>query len=93
MPEPQPISLGNISQGIALFKTNKLPVRAARSSMWDLPAWGLGGSSGRSGSIACLGFSSSVVYERFQRWRSMGLFEKLMKRMAQYYARECGGID
>jgi putative transposase len=39
------------------------------------------------------GVSSSVVHERFQRWRRMGLFEKLMKRMAQYYARECGGID
>ena len=23
----------------------------------------------------------------------MGVFEKLMKRMAEYYARECGGID
>jgi len=22
----------------------------------------------------------------------MGVFEKLMKRMAEYYARECGGI-
>jgi putative transposase len=39
------------------------------------------------------GVSSSVVHERFQRWRRMGLFEKLMKRMAQYYARECGGIS
>ena len=39
------------------------------------------------------GVSSSVVHERFQRWRRMGLFEKLMKRMAEYYARECGGID
>jgi len=38
------------------------------------------------------GVSSSVVHERFQRWR-MGLFEKLMKRMAEYYAREQGGID
>src|ERR671910_3620590 len=38
------------------------------------------------------GVSSSVVHERFQRWRSMGLFEKLMKRMAEYYAREQGGI-
>src|ERR671912_1158732 len=38
------------------------------------------------------GVSSSVVHERFQRWRRMGIFEKLMKRMAQYYARECGGI-
>jgi putative transposase len=38
------------------------------------------------------GVSSSVVHERFQKWRQMGLFEKLMKRMAEYYARECGGI-
>src|ERR687898_641162 len=39
------------------------------------------------------GVSSSVVHERFQRWRQMGLFEKLMKRMAEYYAREQGGIS
>jgi putative transposase len=38
------------------------------------------------------GVSSSVVHERFQRWRQMGVFEKLIKRMAQYYAREHGGI-
>jgi putative transposase len=38
------------------------------------------------------GVSSSVVHERFQRWRRMGIFEKLMKKMAEYYARECGGI-
>ena len=38
------------------------------------------------------GVSSSVVHERFQRRRRMGIFEKLMKRMAEYYARECGGI-
>ncbi len=38
------------------------------------------------------GVSSSVVHERFQRWRQMGVFEKLMKRMAEYYARECGGV-
>ena len=29
------------------------------------------------------GVSSSVVHERFQRWRRMGLFEKLMRRMAE----------
>ena len=38
------------------------------------------------------GVSSSVIHERFQRWRRMGLFEKLMKRMVEYYARERGGI-
>jgi putative transposase len=36
--------------------------------------------------------SSSVIHERFQRWRRMGLFQKLMKRMVEYYARERGGI-
>jgi putative transposase len=39
------------------------------------------------------GVCSSVIHERFQRWRRMGIFEKLMKRMAEYYARECGGIS
>jgi putative transposase len=39
------------------------------------------------------GVSSSVVHERFQRWRQMGLFEKLMKSMAEYYAKESGGIS
>jgi hypothetical protein len=30
------------------------------------------------------GVSASVIHERFQRWRRMGPFEKLMKRMAEY---------
>jgi hypothetical protein len=51
IPEPQPISLGSISQGIPLLSTNRMPLRAARSSMRGLPPWGLGGSSGSSGSI------------------------------------------
>lgn len=38
------------------------------------------------------GVSSSVVHERFQRWREMGIFEKLMRRMADYYAIERGGV-
>ena len=39
------------------------------------------------------GVSSSVVHERFQRWRQRGIFEKLMKSMAEYYAKESGGIS
>ncbi len=38
------------------------------------------------------GVSSSVVHERFQGWRRRGIFEKLMRRMGEHYARECGGI-
>ena len=38
------------------------------------------------------GVSSSVVHERFQRWREAGIFEKLKRRMVEYYARERGGI-
>src|SRR5215211_5731970 len=59
MPEPQPISLGNISQGMPLFKTKMMAVRAARSSMRGLPPLGFGGSSGNSGSITS--HSSSVT--------------------------------
>jgi hypothetical protein len=42
-----------------LFKTNRIPVRVARSSMRGLPPLGLGGSSGKSGSITS--HSSSVT--------------------------------
>lgn len=38
------------------------------------------------------GVSSSVIHEPFQRWTKMGVFEKLMKRMAEYYAKERGGV-
>ncbi len=38
------------------------------------------------------GVSSSVVHERFQTWRRMGVFEKLMKRLVEYYAKERGGV-
>lgn len=38
------------------------------------------------------GVSSSVVHERFQTWTKMGIFDKLMKRFLEYYARERGGI-
>ncbi|MBA3423336.1 MAG: IS5 family transposase [Rubrobacter sp.] len=37
------------------------------------------------------GVSSSVVHQRFQRWREMGIFQKLMKRMVEHYAREQRG--
>jgi putative transposase len=39
------------------------------------------------------GVCSSVVHERFQRWRRMGLFEKLMNWMVEHYAKESGGIS
>jgi hypothetical protein len=59
IPDPQPISFGSISQGIPLFSTKTIPVRAARSSMRGLPPWGFGGSGGRSGSM--VSHSSSVT--------------------------------
>jgi len=34
------------------------------------------------------GVSSSVLHERFQTWQKQGIFEKLFKRMVQYYAQE-----
>jgi putative transposase len=38
------------------------------------------------------GSPQSVIHERFQRWTKRGIFEKLMKRMVEYYARERGGV-
>src|SRR4051812_49882905 len=49
MPEPQPISCGSISQGMPLFSTNRMPVRAARSSTGGRPPFGRGGRDGRRG--------------------------------------------
>jgi hypothetical protein len=52
MPLPQPNSWGSISQGIPLFKTNTMPVNAARSVMLrGRPPLGLGGSGGKSGAM------------------------------------------
>ncbi len=51
IPEPQPISWGSISQGMPERKTNRMPVKAARSGTRGRPPFGLGGSGGRRGSI------------------------------------------
>ena len=59
MPDPQPISWGSISQGMLLFSTKTMPVRAAQSSMRGLPPRGFGASGGRSGSM--VSHSSSVT--------------------------------
>ena len=40
MPEPQPICWGSISQGMPVLSTNRMPVRAARSSTRGLPPLG-----------------------------------------------------
>lgn len=51
IPLPQPISWGSISHGIPLFKTNRMPVKAARFDARGRPPFGFGGSAGSSGSI------------------------------------------
>jgi hypothetical protein len=42
MPEPQPISCGNISQGMPLRRTNTIPLKQARSDNLGLPPLGFG---------------------------------------------------
>ena len=51
IPEPQPISWGNISHCNPDLSTNTMPDSAARSGIRGLPPLGLGGSGGNSGSI------------------------------------------
>jgi len=64
MPEPQPISLGNISQGIPERSTNSIPPNTLRSHSGSLPVWRLRrrffGSNGsmcfhKSSSTSCRG--------------------------------------
>lgn len=58
IPLPQPISLGNISQGMPLRNTKRMPASALRSGIRGRPPLGLSGSDGRSGLIT---FHSSSV--------------------------------
>jgi hypothetical protein len=51
IPDPQPISCGSISHGKPLFKTNTMPVSAARCGTGGRPPFDLGRSGGSSGSI------------------------------------------
>ena len=50
-PLPQPISWGNISQGMPLLSTKMIPLKAARSGTRGRPPFGLGGSGGKSGAM------------------------------------------
>jgi hypothetical protein len=49
MPLPQSIAWGNSSQGMPVFSTNRMPVRAWRSGIRGLPPLGLAGAGGSSG--------------------------------------------
>jgi hypothetical protein len=60
IPEPQPISLGSISQGIPDLKTNKIPVSTRRSSRGRRPVYRLRlRFLGNNGSM-CVHNSSSI---------------------------------
>ena len=52
MPEPQPISLGSIAQGMPVRSTKTMPSSALRSSTGGRPPFGRGGRSGSSGATS-----------------------------------------
>lgn len=74
MPEPQPISGGNISQGVPVISTNRMPVNAARSEIGGLPPWGRGGREGSRGSMTAhsssetIGLAIDQGYQRLRRF-------------------------
>jgi putative transposase len=68
----------------------RVPDRAVANAIWYV-LWS--GCQWKAVHRDWFGVSSSVVHERFQRWRRMGIFEKLMKRMVEHYAKESGGIS
>jgi hypothetical protein len=53
IPLPQPISWGNSSHGMPVFRTNRMPVNAARFGTGGRPPFGLALSAGSSDSITC----------------------------------------
>jgi hypothetical protein len=67
MPHPQPISWGSISQGMPLRRTNRMPVKAARSDTRGRPPFGFGLSGGNNG--ATCSHSSSSRRGRISRQR------------------------
>lgn len=67
----------------------RVPDRAVANAIWYV-LWT--GCQWKAIHRDWFGVSSSVVHERFQSWRRMGLFEKLSKKMAAYYATERGGV-
>jgi hypothetical protein len=60
IPEPQPICGGNISQGMPVMSTNRMPVRTARSGMGGRPPLGRGFCGGSKGSMALHNSSETI---------------------------------
>src|SRR5262245_1777275 len=50
IPDPHPISCGSICQGMPLRRTNRMPVRHARSETRGRPPFGRRGGVGKNGS-------------------------------------------
>ena len=73
MPLPQPISWGNISQGMPVFRTNRIPESTALSLMRGLPPFGLADAWGNKGftidhnSSETRGFAMNKAYHNFNR--------------------------
>jgi hypothetical protein len=67
IPLPQPISRGRISQGMPLRRTNRIPVKVARSARRGRPPLGLAFSGGSSGAIRS--HSASLRSGRISRLR------------------------
>ena len=57
MPQPQPISWDDISHGMLVLSTKRMPESAARPGVRGLPPLRLGGSLGKSGSMGAQSWS------------------------------------
>jgi hypothetical protein len=88
IPEPQPISRGRYSQGVPVLRTNKIPVKHARSETRGRPPFGLAGSSGSRGAIrshnssGTSGFAirSSLTKKRFNTSTEIYCESQIVKR-------------
>lgn len=72
IPLPQPISVGSISQGIPVRKTNRIPVSAARLETRGLPPFIFSGSTGIRGSMICQSSSLTSCFAMPQSYQYLG---------------------
>ena len=72
IPLPQPISIGSISQGMPVRKTNRTPARAARLETRGLPPFGFSGSGGSRDSMFCHSSSLTKCFAMPQSYQLLG---------------------
>jgi len=72
IPLPHPISRGNISHGMPVLSTNRIPLKTARSETRGRPPFGFLTATGSRGSIICQSSSLTSCFAMPQSYQFLG---------------------